>query len=59
MSQLLFIKTLGEDYLVRSVKQIERYVETHNNVSLKVEFMDDSVRVYDATVLLLNIRVAI
>jgi hypothetical protein len=59
MSQLLMLKSLGEEYLVRSVKQIEKYLDSHRNVNLKVEVSDDGLRVFDSEVLLLNIRVAI
>ncbi len=59
MSQLLMLKTLGNDYLIKSVKLVEKYLDTHDNVSLKVEMQDDSVLVYDDAVLLLNIRVAL
>jgi hypothetical protein len=53
------LKTLGNDYLIKSVKLVEKYLDTHDNVSLKVEMQDDSVLVYDDAVLLLNIRVAL
>ena len=59
MSQLLMLKSFGEEHLTKSVKQVERYLYSHCNVNLKVEISDDCLKVYDSEVLLLNIRVAI
>ena len=59
MSQLLMLKSFGKEYLTKSVKQVEKYLDSHRNANLKVEVSDDGLRVYDSEVLLLNIRVAI
>lgn len=56
MSELLLLKTLNNDYITKSVKVIEKYVETHT-VKLLVLFEDSNVLVYDNNTLLLNIRV--
>ena len=59
MSQLLILKSFGKEYLTKSVKQVEKYLDSHSNANLKVEVSDDGLRVYDSEVLLLNIRVVI
>ena len=59
MSQLLMLKSFGKEYLTKSVKQVEKYLDSHRNANLKVEVSDDGLRVYDSEVLLLNIRVVI
>ena len=59
MSQLLMLKSFGKEYLTKSVKQVEKYLDSHRNPNLKVEVSDDGLRVYDSEVLLLNIRVVI
>ena len=58
MSQLLFLKTLGEEYVIKSVKCIEKYLDTHANTKLNIEIYDNGVCVYDSNVLLLNIKIA-
>ena len=59
MSQLLMLKSFGKEYLTKSVKQVEKYLDSNRNANLKVEVSDDGLRVYDSEVLLLNIRVVI
>lgn len=56
MSELLLLKTLGDEYIIKSVKAIEKYLETHV-VRLQVLISDNSVSVYDNNTLLLNIRI--
>ena len=58
MSELLFLKTLNNDFVLRGVKSFEHYVETHD-VKLNVLISDTGVRVYDSNVLLLNIHVQV
>lgn len=58
MSELLFLKTLNNDFVLRGVKSVEHYVETHD-VKLNVLISDTGVRVYDFNVLLLNIPVQV
>ena len=57
MSELLFLKSLGNDYVLRNVKAVEKYVDTHSVASLRIEFIDTGVLVYDRNVLLINITV--
>ena len=56
MSELLMLKSLGNDYLIKSVKAVEKYVETHHT-QLSVLISDNAVLVYDNNTLLLNIRI--
>jgi hypothetical protein len=56
MSQLLFLKVIGNEEVLKSVKTVERYTETHS-VSLNVEIYDGGIKVYDRDLLLLNIQV--
>lgn len=60
-STLLFIKAIGGEYVRKSVRRIEDYVDTHktSTSSLKVEIADTGVKVYDNEVLLLNIPVVV
>lgn len=58
MSELLMLKSLNNDHVLKSVKAVEKYVETHH-VQLAVLITDTGLLVYDGQVLLLNIRVAI
>lgn len=58
MSLLLFLKSFGEDYLIKSVRQVEQYKEKHANTTIRVEVSDEGLYVYDRQVLLLNIKVS-
>lgn len=58
MDTLLFLKTFNNDFILKGVKSVERYVETHD-VKLNVLIADSSVLVYDSNVLLLNIPVQV
>lgn len=58
MSELLMLKTINNDYVLKGVKTVERYCETHK-VNIIVLICDDGVVVYDDQVLLLRINVSI
>lgn len=58
MSELLMLKTLGNEFIIKSVRTVERYAETHT-VHLNVLISDTNVLVYDDEVLLLNIPVQV
>ena len=58
MSELLFIKTLGNEFIIKSVSTVEKYAETHD-VKLNILISDTNVMVYDDQVLLLNIPVQV
>lgn len=56
MSELLMLKTINNDYVLKGVRTVERYCETHP-VKLIVLICDDGVTVYDDQVLLLRINI--
>jgi hypothetical protein len=58
MSELLFLKTLNNEFVLKGVRTVERYAETHP-VHLNVLISDSNVMVYDDQVLLLNIPVQV
>ena len=58
MSELLMLKNLGNEFVTKSVRTVERYAETHP-VHLNVLISDSNVLVYDDEVLLLNIPVQV
>lgn len=58
MSELLMLKTLNNDYVLRGVKAVEKYIETHH-VNLVVLISDECVEVYDKQVLLIKINIVL